>query len=114
MDTMWEKVKRSLKDGASISVEKIEEYTKIGKLKVDEMAAKRKIERNFVDLGERVYELLVDQKGSEVPEDLVVKKCVDNVNSLKDELVQLEKNIKEVSERCEETSKGEEEEPGDA
>jgi hypothetical protein len=39
MDNMWEKIKKSLKEGAVMSVEKIEEYTKIGKLKVDELSA---------------------------------------------------------------------------
>lgn len=98
MDTMWEKIKKNLKDGAAMSVEKIEEYTKIGKLKVEEMSAKRKIERNYVDAGERVYELIQEGKGSEIAEDLVVRKSVENIAALKEELVQIDMKITEITE----------------
>jgi hypothetical protein len=46
MDTMWERIKKGLKEGATYSMEKIEEYSKIGKLKVEEIAAKRRITRD--------------------------------------------------------------------
>ena len=48
IDNMWEKIKKGLKDGAALSMEKIEEYTKLGKLKIEEFSAKRKIERNLI------------------------------------------------------------------
>ncbi|MBD3320619.1 MAG: hypothetical protein GF350_05950, partial [Chitinivibrionales bacterium] len=57
-DSMWEKIKKGFKDSAAMSMEKIEEYTKIGKLKIEEMAANRKIDRNYMDIGERVYSLV--------------------------------------------------------
>lgn len=98
MDTMWEKIKKSLKDGAALSMEKIEEYTKLGKLKVEEMAAKRKIERNFIDIGERVYDLVEEGKGDTVNNDLTVKKASENVTALREELTELEKKMREVSE----------------
>ena len=39
-DNVWEKIKKNFKDGAALSIEKIEEYSKIGKLKIEEFAAK--------------------------------------------------------------------------
>jgi len=98
MDNVWEKVKKSFKDGASLSMEKIEEFTKIGKLKVEEMAAKRKIERNFIDMGERTFDLIEEGKKETVGDDLTIKKAVENINALRDELVNIEKKIKEVQE----------------
>ncbi len=98
MDAMWEKIKKNLKDGAAMSMEKIEEYTKIGKLKVEEMSAKRKIERNYIDAGERVYELIHEGKGSGVADDLVIRKSVENISSLKDELTVIAQKIKDISE----------------
>ncbi len=95
-DNVWEKIKRSLKDGASMSVEKIEEYTKVGKLKVEEMAAKRKIERNFVDIGERVYDLVDEGRNSEVSEDIVINKAVENVKELRAELDEIAEKIRNV------------------
>jgi hypothetical protein len=99
MDTMWEKIKKGLKDGATLSIEKIEEYTKLGKLKVEELAAKRKIERNFMDMGERTFDLIEAGKdGKDITDDLVVKKAIENVKSLRDELVEIEKKMKDVTE----------------
>jgi len=98
MDNMWEKIKKGLKEGAAISVEKIEEYTKIGKLKIDEMAAKRKIEHNFMDIGERFFDLCEDGKESNAAEDLVIKKAVETINSLNAEIVDINNKIKEIQE----------------
>jgi carbon monoxide dehydrogenase subunit G len=100
MDQVWEKIKKGLKDGAALSMEKIEEYTKIGKLKIEEMAAKRKIERNFVDIGERAFELIVDGKGGEIEGDLTVKKAIENIKGLRQELVALDERIKAASEEA--------------
>ena len=113
MDNVWEKIKRSLKEGATLSMEKIEEYTKIGKLKVEEMAAKRKIERNFVDLGERLYDLLEEGKSSGVADDLAIKKSTENINALKAELVDISAKITEVTEAAKKSESGEEEDEVD-
>jgi len=98
MDNMWEKIKKSLKDGATLSAEKIEEYTKIGKLKIDEFAAKRKIERNFVDIGERAFDLIDSGKGDSVSADLNVAKAIDNIKSLRQELATIKAKIEEIQE----------------
>ena len=110
IDNMWEKVKKGLKDGATLSMEKIEEYTKLGKLKVDELAAKRKIERNFVDIGERVFDLIEEGKGDGVEQDLTIKKSVENVNALREELIVLGQKMKDVSENAKKTRAEEESE----
>jgi hypothetical protein len=98
MDNMWEKIKKGLKEGAAISVEKIEEYTKIGKLKIDEMAAKRKIEHNFMDIGERFFDLCADGKEGGASEDMVIKKAVETITSLNAEITDINSKIKEIQE----------------
>jgi len=94
----WEKIKKSFVDGATLSMEKIEEYTKIGKLKIDEISAKRKIERNYSDIGERVFDLIESDSGDTIKEDLAIKSSIDNIKELKEELVQLSEKINEVQE----------------
>jgi hypothetical protein len=98
MDTMWEKIKKGLKDGATLSMEKIEEYTKIGKLKVEELAAKRKVTRNFVDIGERTFDLIEDGKGSTIETDLAIKTSIENIKALRQELIDLDAKIKAIQE----------------
>jgi hypothetical protein len=99
-DNAWEKIKKSVRDGAALSIEKIEEYSKVGKLKVEEFATKKKIERNFVDIGERVFELVESKKDSDIVQDATVKKAIANIESLKEELVSIEKKIHAVFEEA--------------
>lgn len=109
---MWDKIKKGLRDGASLSMEKIEEYTKIGKLKLDELAAKRKIDRNFADIGQTVFDLLEEDRGGDVAEAVAVKKAVESIKALREELVEIQKKIEQVQEEARKAreSRGEEDE----
>jgi hypothetical protein len=99
-DNVWEKIKKNFKEGAALSIEKIEEYSKIGKLKIEEYAAKKKIERNCVDIGERVFDLVETGKASEMVHDLLVKKAIENIRALNEELAAIDKKIKAASEEA--------------
>lgn len=99
-DNVWEKIKKNFKDGAALSIEKIEEYSKIGKLKLEEFAAKKKVERNCVDIGERVFDLVEAGKASDVANDLLVRKAVENIRALNEELASIEKKIKAASDEA--------------
>ncbi len=110
MDNMWEKIKKGLKDGASLSVEKIDQYTKVGKLKIEEMAANRKIDRNYMDIGERVFDLVEEGKGGDTENDLTVKKAISNIKELKVELADIAEKIETISEEARQSKEAEEEE----
>ena len=106
MDTMWEKLKKGLRDGATYSIEKIEEYSKIGKLKVEEIAAKRKITRNFIDIGERAFDLVENGKGGQVESDLAVKTSIENIKALRQELVEIDQKIRQIQDAARKTNCG--------
>jgi hypothetical protein len=106
MDTMWEKIKKGIKEGAVYSMEKIEEYSKIGKLKVEEIAAKRKITRNFIDIGERTFDLIQSDKGGEVDGDLAIKTSMENIRALREEIDEIERKIREIQDRATKTGTG--------
>jgi hypothetical protein len=95
-DNVWEKIKKNFKDGAALSIDKIEEYSKIGKLKIEEFAAKKKVERNCIDIGERVFDL-AESHSTDIAADLLVKKAIENIRSLNEELAVIEKKIRAVS-----------------
>jgi hypothetical protein len=100
IDQVWERIKKSVREGATMSMEKIEEYTKIGKLKIEEIAAKKKVERNFADIGERSFELIDAGNGNDVSNDLAVKKSIENIRSLRQELIDIDKKIKAASQEA--------------
>ncbi len=100
MDTMWEKVKKGLRDGASMSMEKIEEYTKVGKLKLDELAARRKIDRSFADIGQAVFDLIEEDRAGEIESAVSVKKAVESIQDLRKEIVEIQAKIEEIQEEA--------------
>jgi hypothetical protein len=104
-DNTWEKIKKSVREGAALSIEKIEEYSKIGKLKVEEFATKKKIERNYVDIGERVFELVESRKNTEIVNDPAIKKAIANIESLKEELISIQKKIQAIFEEAKKSKK---------
>jgi hypothetical protein len=102
-DNVWEKIKKNFKDGAALSIEKIEEYSKIGKLKIEEFATKKKIERNCIDIGERVFDLSESNargQSTDIGGDILVKKAIENIRLLNEELSQIEKKIKMASDEA--------------
>jgi hypothetical protein len=113
IDNVWEKIKKSLKEGAVMSAEKIEEYTKVGKLKIDELSAKRKIERNFLDIGERFYDLAQDAREADAGADLVITKAIENVRALYAEIADINERIKEIHKAARKGAGGDGGEEGD-
>lgn len=107
--SVWDKIRKGLKDGASLSMEKIEEYTKIGKLKLDELAAKRKIDRNFADIGQCVFDLIDEGRSGELDSNLTVKKAVESIKELREELVEIQKKIDAIQEEARKAKDGREE-----
>ncbi len=60
-DSFLEKLKKSVLAGAHTSATKIEEAARTGKLHLDLMAEKRKLAREFTELGKEVHMALLDE-----------------------------------------------------
>jgi len=88
MGSLWEDIRDGIRDGIELVVDKTEEYSKIGKIKVDIIGIKRNIEKGFSELGGRTYEILKENKKKNVGSDEDVKRLVD-------ELMELEKSLDE-------------------
>ena len=54
MANLWDDIARTIREGVDTVVEKTEELTRIGRIKVDILNIKRKVEKNFSELGGRV------------------------------------------------------------
>jgi len=98
LDNAWTKIKKGVKDGATLSMEKIEEYSKIGKLKVEEFATKKKVERNYCNIGQALYGLVEAGQTQDIVNDAAVKKSIANIRILREELNSIEQQIKTIIE----------------
>jgi len=90
METLWHKVKK----GFILAVEKSDELTRMGKLKMDIVGTHRNIKKNFEELGGRIYELTkTGRRKKSVTEDEGVSKLMKNIKKLEKELTQKEKQL---------------------
>ena len=89
MSTFWESLKKNLQQGVQTVSEKTDELTKIGRLKIEVIAVKRDIEKLFVELGGRVYDILQNQKKASIPKDDEIKKLVQRVEKFEKKLHEL-------------------------
>lgn len=86
----------SIREGLELVVDKTEEYSKIGKLKVDIFGIKRNIEKQFVELGGRVFELMTAAAPTDISADEECRKIVETVKSLETQLHEKEAEIEKV------------------
>ena len=86
MASLFEDIRDGIRDGIELVVDKTEEYSKIGKLKVEMLAVKRNIEKTFAELGGRTYELLSGEKKKTVASDAEVKRLIEELKDLEESL----------------------------
>lgn len=111
MNELLQNISRKIKDGAEQSWEQIERYGRVGKLKAQAFNIRKKIDRNFMDIGERVFDLHETGKQKEIKDDVTIANAIENITQLREEETAIENSI------AEEKSKGavsEEEEHGSA
>jgi prefoldin subunit 5 len=96
MSTFWESLKKNLQQGVQTVSEKTDELTKIGRLKIEVIAVKRDIEKLFVELGGRVYDILQNQKKASFSKDDEIKKLVERVEKFEKKLHELEERIQNI------------------
>jgi prefoldin subunit 5 len=96
MSTFWESLIKNLQQGIQTVSEKTDELTKIGRLKIEVIAVKRDIEKLFVELGGRVYDILQNQKKVTISKDDEIKKLVGRVEKSEQRLHELEERIQNI------------------
>ncbi len=87
-----------LKRGISTIARKTDEYTKIGKIKVDIIAIKRDIDKKFNELGAKTYQLIVEQNNTKVAANEEVQKLIEDVKALNKQLQDKKDELERVRE----------------
>ncbi|MFC1651036.1 hypothetical protein ACFL2X_05645, partial [Candidatus Latescibacterota bacterium] len=86
MEKLWEKIKKSVSEGVSIAAEKTEEYSKIGKNKLETLNIKRKISKTFTELGGITYDSIKAGNTEEIMKSSDVENLIDGLKKLEAEL----------------------------
>lgn len=96
--SFWENLSNVFKKGVSVVAKKTDEYTKIGKIKVDIIGVKRDIDKQFTELGGKVYHLIVEENNSRVASNQEVKDIIDKVKQLNVTLEEKKEELDRVRE----------------
>ncbi|MCP4725610.1 MAG: hypothetical protein GY863_11265 [bacterium] len=104
MTTLWDNIKKGLmdsakmaKEGAHIAAEKAEELGKKSKIMIDISNIKRKIEKDFTELGGKVYHIVQEEKVKDVSGNEEVQALMASIKDHEDELDIKHKEMDEIS-----------------
>ncbi|MBN1154560.1 hypothetical protein JXB12_06510 [candidate division KSB1 bacterium] len=100
---VWDDLTKMFKKGVSVVAKKTDEYTRIGKIKVDIIGIKRDIERQNLELGKKVYQLLVEENDNKIASNTDIKDIIEKAtefnNKLKEKYDELEAVKEEFAEK---------------
>ena len=94
--SFWDDLSKVFKRGVSVVAKKTDEYTKIGKIKVDIIGIKRDIEKQFNVLGAAVYRLIAEENNTRVASNEEVKEILDKVKELNKKLNEKKEELDKV------------------
>ncbi len=92
-ESFFDKVKKTLARGATQSASAIEEAARTGKLHLDIMNEKRKLNSNFEELGKFLYQQIEAQGEEGVDGDPELIKKIGEIKLIKDELARLRSQL---------------------
>ncbi len=96
MASLFDDLTDGIRDGINFVVDKTDEYSKIGKFKLDMVGIKRNIEKLFAELGGRVYEVLKESERASLGDDEEVKRMINEIKALEDSLDEKKNEIKSI------------------
>lgn len=100
LDSLWDKIKRSVIESANVAAEKAEYLGKIGRARLDIAKTRHAIRDRFADLGGLVYEGLKSDDGSDIAGSDEVKGLVSVISDLEQELGRREEALNALREEA--------------
>jgi len=99
MSGLWEDITKTIRDSVDTVVEKTEELTKIGRIKIDILSTKRQLEKYFSELGGRVFHIIVDEKKSQIASNPEVKELIERIKKLEIEFDEQKGELEKIKAR---------------
>ncbi len=104
MANLWDDIAKTIREGVDTVVEKTEELTKIGKIKIDILNIKRNVQKNFSELGGRVYHLIIKEKKTAISADKEATEIIECIKILEKELDDKKSELEKVKSKQRSTS----------
>lgn len=94
----WDSLLNTFKKGVSTVAKKTDEYTKIGKIKVDIIGLKRDLDKQRTELGSRVYQLIAEENSTKIAADAEVQELINKIKDLNERIDQKREELERVRE----------------
>jgi len=106
MDTesLWERIKQGLKEGAATAAEKAEYLGKLGRARLDIARTRHAVHDSFTELGAQIYEQLQNDEDALGAQTDAVQNHVQTIRGLEEQLQQRETEFKALQETDNNTS----------
>jgi len=96
MGTFWQDLKSTVKKTVDVAVEKTDEYTKIGKIKVEILSLEKKTDKAFRELGETAYAMLKKSSTAAVGGNPEIQKLAGTIDGLKKSIKSKESEVEKI------------------
>ena len=83
------------KASAKLVSKKAGEAAQVSKLLIEKLKLEHKVGKKFTELGNRVYDKAVREKGGSILEDAEVERLIDDARKLDDQLTEVESSLEQ-------------------
>ncbi len=97
-ETLWERIKQSLRDGAATAAEKAEYLGKLGRARLDIARTRHAIHDAFTELGGQIYDELKDHEAAIQAQTEAVQDQIETIGKLEEQLQNQEAQFKVLQE----------------
>ena len=104
MPSLWDDITKTIREGVDTVVEKTGELTKIGKIKIDILNLRRNVDKNFSELGGRVYQLITKEEETVISKDKEAREVIECIKILEKELADKKLELAKVKSKKSSTS----------
>ena len=97
-ETLWERIKQGLRDGAATAAEKAEYLGKLGRARLDIARTRHAIHDAFTELGGQIYDELKYHEAAIQAQTEAVQDQIETINKLEEQLQNQEAQFKVLQE----------------
>lgn len=113
MERMWDAIKKGIQDSAAVAVTKAEEFTQLGRARLDIAAAKTRLSRLHGELGAAAFQRIEAGQGGALAEDPEVGALCGRMREAREALRQAETELEHLQRDLKASAKGRHPRDGD-
>ncbi len=96
MTEVWDKIKKNLMESLSLAIDKTEELTSVGRIKLEILQIEHRLDEKFAELGKYIFRNFPDSKKRSIPIDEKIRSMVKELKELEAEMHKKEQQLGKI------------------